>query len=38
MHSEKISLPGASVATLAAHLDRPEGPMHAAAILAHCFT
>lgn len=38
MHSEKISFPGASGATLAARLDRPEGPVRAAAILAHCFT
>ena len=38
MHSEKISFPGADGATLAARLDRPEGPARAAAILAHCFT
>ncbi len=38
MHSEKISFPGGNGATLAARLDRPEGPVRAAAILAHCFT
>lgn len=38
MHSEKISFPGANGATLAARLDRPEGPVRASAILAHCFT
>jgi len=38
MRSEKVSFEGASGATLAARLDRPEGPVRAAAILAHCFT
>lgn len=38
MHSEKIEFPGAGGAPLAARLDRPEGPVRAAAILAHCFT
>lgn len=38
MHSEKIEFPGAGGALLAARLDRPEGPVRAAAILAHCFT
>lgn len=38
MHSEKILFPGASGAMLAARLDRPEGPVRAAAVLAHCFT
>ncbi|WP_417241030.1 alpha/beta fold hydrolase [Celeribacter halophilus] len=38
MHSEKITFPGAADVELAARLDRPEGPVRAAAILAHCFT
>jgi len=38
MHSEKISFPGTAGVMLAARLDRPEGPIRAAAILAHCFT
>ncbi len=38
MRSEKVSFSGASGAVLAARLDRPEGPVRAAAILAHCFT
>ncbi|WP_372838087.1 alpha/beta fold hydrolase [Phaeovulum sp.] len=38
MRSEKVSFNGASGAALAARLDRPEGPIRAAAILAHCFT
>ena len=38
MYSEKINFPGASGVMLAARLDRPVGPIRAAAILAHCFT
>jgi len=38
MHSEKISFPATAGVMLAARLDRPEGPIRAAAILAHCFT
>ena len=38
MPVEKITFPGHSGETLAARLDRPEGPPRAAAILAHCFT
>jgi uncharacterized OsmC-like protein/pimeloyl-ACP methyl ester carboxylesterase len=38
MHSEKILFPGASGTMLAARLDRPEGPVREAAVLAHCFT
>lgn len=38
MRSERVSFEGASGAALAARLDRPEGPVRAAAILAHCFT
>lgn len=38
MKTERISFPGATGAILAARLDRPEGPVRAAAVLAHCFT
>ena len=38
MRSEKIEFRGHSGATLAARLDRPEGAVRAAALLAHCFT
>ncbi|MEX1153957.1 alpha/beta fold hydrolase, partial [Parvibaculum sp.] len=38
MHSEKVTFAGALGAELAARLDKPEGPVRAAAILAHCFT
>ncbi|PKQ07669.1 MAG: osmotically inducible protein C [Alphaproteobacteria bacterium HGW-Alphaproteobacteria-11] len=38
MQSEKITFAGALGAELAARLDKPEGPVRAAAILAHCFT
>jgi len=38
MHSEKISFPATAGVMLAARLDKPEGPLRAAAILAHCFT
>lgn len=38
MQSEKITFAGALGAELAARLDRPEGPVRAAAILVHCFT
>ncbi len=38
MKTERISFPGATGAVLAARLDRPEGPVRAAAVLAHCFT
>ncbi|MDP4034079.1 MAG: alpha/beta fold hydrolase [Pseudorhodobacter sp.] len=38
MHSEKIRFPGAGGTMLAARLDLPEGPVRAAAMLAHCFT
>lgn len=38
MASEKRSFPGASGATLAARLDRPDGPHRAVALFAHCFT
>jgi putative redox protein len=38
VHSEKITFAGALDAELAARLDKPEGPVRAAAILAHCFT
>lgn len=38
MHSERIEFPGHAGTPLAARLDLPEGPVRAAAILAHCFT
>lgn len=38
MRTERISFTGATGAVLAARLDRPEGPVRAAAVLAHCFT
>jgi putative redox protein len=38
MKTERISFAGATGAVLAARLDRPEGPVRAAAVLAHCFT
>ncbi len=38
MHSEQISFPGSAGVMLAARQDRPEGPIRAAAILAHNFT
>ncbi len=38
MQSEKVTFAGALGAMLAARLDKPEGPIKAAAILAHCFT
>lgn len=38
MKTERISFAGALGEQLAARLDRPEGPVRAAAILAHCFT
>ena len=38
MHSEKVTFDGASGARLAARLDRPEGPVRAVALFAHCFT
>lgn len=38
MRTERISFTGATGAILAARLDRPEGPVRAAAVLAHCFT
>lgn len=38
MPSEKVTFAGHDGATLAARLDRPEGPVRAAALFAHCFT
>jgi putative redox protein len=38
MPSEKITFAGHDGARLAARLDRPEGPVRAAALFAHCFT
>lgn len=38
MPTEKLTFPGHSGATLAARLDRPNGPHLATAIFAHCFT
>ena len=38
MSSEKISFPGSQGGMLAARLDRPNGPPHAYALFAHCFT
>lgn len=38
MQSERIEFAGHSGAALAARLDRPDGPVRATAILAHCFT
>ena len=38
MRSEKISFTGHAGDALAARLDRPEGPVRAAALFAHCFT
>ena len=38
MRNERLSFPGSGGALLAARLDRPEGPIRATAILAHCFT
>lgn len=38
MPSEKITFSGSDGATLAARLDRPDGPVRAAALFAHCFT
>lgn len=35
---EKVSFPGHGGATLAARLDRPDGPVRATALFAHCFT
>ena len=36
--SEKVSFPGAGGAMLAGRLERPEGPVRAYALFAHCFT
>lgn len=38
MSSKKVTFPGHSGDMLAARLDLPDGPVRAAAILAHCFT
>lgn len=38
MRSERVEFAGPSGASLAARLDLPEGPVRAAAVLAHCFT
>lgn len=38
MRSERVDFPGPSGAQLAARLDLPEGPVRAAALIAHCFT
>jgi putative redox protein len=38
MNTEKIEFPGHAGDMLAARLDKPDGPVRAAAILAHCFT
>lgn len=38
MPTERLSFPGHDGATLAARLDRPEGPVLATALFAHCFT
>ncbi|MCP4308670.1 MAG: alpha/beta fold hydrolase [bacterium] len=38
MRSERVEFDGPSGAKLAARLDLPEGPVRAAAVLAHCFT
>ena len=35
---ERVEFPGHSGATLAARLDRPNGPIRAYALFAHCFT
>jgi uncharacterized OsmC-like protein/alpha/beta superfamily hydrolase len=38
MPAEKFDFPNAQGQTLAASLDRPEGPVRAVALFAHCFT
>ncbi len=38
MKTERFDFTGHDGSTLAARLDRPEGPLRASAILAHCFT
>ncbi|PUB13161.1 bifunctional alpha/beta hydrolase/OsmC family protein [Yoonia sediminilitoris] len=38
MPTEKLSFPGHDGQTLAARLDRPDGPQLATALFAHCFT
>ncbi len=38
MKSERVTFPGHTGEALAARLDLPDGPAHASAILAHCFT
>jgi putative redox protein len=38
MKTERITFTGAMGDTLAARLDRPEGSLRAAALLAHCFS
>lgn len=38
MKTERFSFPGAFGDQLSARLDRPEGPMRALALFAHCFT
>ena len=38
MPTEKLSFAGHAGDTLAARLDRPDGPVRAAALFAHCFT
>lgn len=38
MNTEKVEFPGHAGDLLAARLDKPDGPIRAAAILAHCFT
>jgi len=38
VRGEKITFPGSSGGQLAARLDRPQGPIRAYALFAHCFT
>lgn len=38
MNTERVEFPGHAGDLLAARLDKPDGPIRAAAILAHCFT
>ncbi len=38
MNSEKLTFPGSQGTSLAARLDRPDGPPRAYALFAHCFT
>ena len=38
MPTERLAFPGHDGSTLAARLDRPEGPVLATALFAHCFT